>query len=241
MLPFVRSEMESVRTAKCFDADGANLALAYDRDWFLFFDAYDPRALPWLERVLASRSARHVFLLLHPPVVPYGARPTWIIYGKPGERDQRRRMLDVLGQHGVFVLSAHIHKYSLVVRRTARGPFVQLALCSVVRPQVSGALDIVRASAYTPDQVRLEPSFSPETEAERRAALAAEAPYVQAFEYGDAPGYASIDVQGSQVHVDLYAGVSIVPWRRLDLASLKDRAGTAAGEPATTALPPFGW
>jgi hypothetical protein len=225
LLPFVRSEMDRIGgTARRFDAEGASLALAWNEDWFLFLDAYDPRALGWLEHVLSTRTARHVFLLLHPPVVPYGARSTWILFGKPGERDERRRLLGVLGRHGVFVLSAHIHKYSLVVRRTDAGPFLQLALCSVVpSPAPPPALLIQHASEYTPDQVRVEASFSPETETERRAVLAAEAPHIGAFEYADVPGYASLEVQGPKVSVRLYAGASAEPWRSLDLVRLRDK------------------
>lgn len=233
LLPFVRSEMDRAGGgAKCFDAEGASLAFAYGQDWFLFFDAYDPLALPWLERVLAKRAARHVFVLLHPPVVPYGARSTWIVYGKPAERDQRQRLLNVLGRNGVFVLTAHIHKYSLVVRRTGGGAFVQLALCSVVPSPMPRAPGGPEVTAYTPDQVRVEPSFSPETEAERRAVLAAEAPLVRGFEYGGVPGYASIEIRGSEVLIALYAGVAPEPWRTLDLAGLRDNAGSAAAAAA---------
>ena len=44
---------------------------------FCFFDAYDKESLPWLEAELARRTARHCFVVIHPPVVPYGARATW--------------------------------------------------------------------------------------------------------------------------------------------------------------------
>lgn len=190
-----------------------------------------PRALAWLERVLAKRAARHVFVLLHPPVVPYGARSTWIFCGAPDERGIRQRLLDLLGEHRVFVLSGHTHKYAVVVRRTARGPFLQLALCSVIPSQtVEASCLLIGAAAYTPDQVRVEPCFSPETESERRAALAAEAPHIRAFEYGDVPGYAHLAI-GPQVRAELYAGLATRPWRTLDLVSMRDLARTSEHPP----------
>jgi hypothetical protein len=40
---------------------------------FVFVDAYDARVLDWLEPTLARRSARHLFVVIPPPVVPFGA------------------------------------------------------------------------------------------------------------------------------------------------------------------------
>jgi hypothetical protein len=227
--PFLLAQAETVGpTAKCFDVDHANVAIACGQDWFLFFDAYDhPRALNWLERTLARRDARHVFVLVHPPVVPYGARATWHVYARPSDAAHRSRLLMLLGGHRAFVLSGHIHKYSVVARTTEQGRFVQLAISSVIpRPDVSASLVLSGVNAYTPDQITVEPEFSPETESDRRAAIAAEAPRIDAFEYGDVPGYATISV-GATVRARLYAGLAIEPWRTLDLSALRDgpRAG----------------
>ena len=73
---------------------------------------------------------------------------------------------------------------------------------------------------YTPDQIKVEPEFSAANEAERRALLQAEAQFVKQFEYGDAPGYAVVNVDGARVGADLYAGAAREPWRRLDLSAL---------------------
>lgn len=224
LLPSVRSGIDRLgSSAKCFDSDGSNLVVEYAQDWFLFLDAYDPRSLAWIERVLARRTARHVFLLVHPPVVPYGARATWVLYGRPGEGNERQRFLNLLGEHRVFALTGHIHKYAAITRRTDRGPFVQLALCSVIPSgKVAAACQLTGIGTYTPDQVRVEPAFSPENESDRRAVLAAEAPYIRAFEYGDVPGHASIAIDGPNVRVELYAGLTTGPWRTLDLVRLRD-------------------
>jgi len=66
----------------------------------------------------------------------------------------------------------------------------------------------------------VEQNFSPANEAERRALLQAESRFVREFEYGDAPGYAVINVDGSRVEARLYAGTAREPWRRLDLSAL---------------------
>jgi hypothetical protein len=260
---FVRRQAEAIGAgATCFDTDRACLALSYGPDWFLFADAYEPaHTLAWLQRVLAKRTARHVFLLVHPPLVPYGARSTWILYAKPEQHPDRQRLLDLLGEHRVFVLTGHIHRYAAVARQTARGPFVQLALSSVISDPALRAPAVLDASGqplgasatsdstsssssasmsldafgptsflsgverYVPEQIRVEPHFSPATETERRAVLAEEAPAIRGFEYGDVPGYASITIEGARgVHATLHAGLAARPWRTLDLIAWREAA-----------------
>ena len=191
----------------------------------VFFDAYDhPRALDWLEVTLRKRTAQHVFFFSHPPVAPYGARSNWHLYAKETkatEGTSRTRLLNLLGEHQAIALNAHIHKYNMLVRETPRGRFLQLAMCSVApRPQVEPRLMLSGVQEYTPDQIKVEPDFSPANEAERRALLQAEAQFVKQFEYGDAPGYAVVNVDGARVEANLYAGTAREPWRRLDLSAL---------------------
>jgi hypothetical protein len=71
------------------------------------------------------------------------------------------------------------------------------------------------------DQNKVEPAFSPETEAERRSVIAAKAPQIDAFEYGDVPGYAVISIDAT-VRVNLHARLALDPWRTLDLSALRD-------------------
>src|SRR5262245_3947163 len=188
----------------------------------VFFDAYDhPRALDWLEVTLRKRTAQNVFFFSHPPVAPYGARSNWHLYAKATEGASRTRLLNLLGEHQAIALNAHIHKYNMLVRETPRGRFLQLAMCSVApRPQVEPQLMLSGVREYTPDQIKVEPDFSPANEAERRARLQAEAQFVKQFEYGDAPGYAVVNVDGARVEANLYAGAAREPWRRLDLSAL---------------------
>jgi len=200
---------------------GARYALEHANALFCFFDAYDRESLPWLEAVLAGRSAAHCFVVLHPPVVPYGARSTWHLYSADREKSQRDRFLELLGRHNAVVLSGHIHKYSFLERRTARGgKFVQLALSSVIpalavepRNLLSGIAD------YNADQVKVEPAFSPATEAHRRAVYETEAPFVRQFQYADLPGYAVVTVDGAAVTARLFAGAGRRLWRTVDLAA----------------------
>ncbi|MGN6554787.1 MAG: metallophosphoesterase family protein [Verrucomicrobiota bacterium] len=189
---------------------------------FCFFDAYDRDSLAWLEARLAQRTARHCFVIIHPPVVPYGARSTWHIFSSEREKAQRTRLLELLGKHNAFVLGGHIHKFNLLVRSTpGGGQFLQLALSSVVRSmEVSAANELSGTDEYNADQVKVEPDFSAATQRERRAVYRAEAPSIKHFEYADLPGYAVVTLEGPKVTARIYAGASRRLWRTLPLSDL---------------------
>jgi len=203
------------------DHGPASFTIEEGEGMFAFLDAYDRDALGWLEHTLEARTARHVFVLLHPPIVPFGARSTWHLYARAADTTRRKRLLDLLGKHRAIVLSAHLHKYSVVVRRTGTGRFLQLALSSVlpsadVRPKD----EVEGVDRYGPDLVNLEPRFSPETEDARREALRAEASFITHFEYADAPGYALVTVREERVRADIHVGLDRPPWKTLDLTAL---------------------
>ncbi|MBI5773253.1 MAG: metallophosphoesterase [Verrucomicrobia bacterium] len=187
---------------------------------FCFFDAYDSESLPWLEAVLAKRTARHCFVVIHPPVVPYGARATWHLFSSAKQAAQREKLLDLLGRNHAFVLGGHIHKFNTLARATPRGGrFVQLAVSSVVNAADTQAKDLLSGVPdYTGDQIKVEPKHSPDTEQERRAVYEVERPFVKSFAYADLPGYAVVTVDGAQVRVKMFSGCSRDVWRTVDLS-----------------------
>ena len=209
----------------------ANYAIEHAGALICFFDAYDKENLAWLEATLAQRTARHCFVIVHPPVVPYGARSTWHLYSGERNQAQRERLLDLLGKHNAFVLSGHIHKYSLLVRATPRGGrLLQLAVSSVMsEPKVVPRHALTGVASYNADQVKVEPDFSPATETQRRAVYEAEARFVKQFQYADLPGYAVVEVNGPSVTARVYAGAGQQVWRALELTRLLDGSARTAG------------
>ncbi|QIF05455.1 metallophosphoesterase [Roseimicrobium sp. ORNL1] len=186
---------------------------------FLFFDAYSKKSLDWLEATLTTCTRRHVFVIIHPPVVPYGARATWNLYAK--DKSSREKLLTLLGRREAMVLGGHIHKYSTLQRRTeGGGRFVQVAVSSVISPGAVKAKDELGAQEYTADQIKVEPKHSPETEPQRRAVYDAERPWVSQFAYADLPGFAMVQVQGEQVSLRMHAGSSGEVWREVDLTGV---------------------
>ena len=176
---------------------------------FAFFDAYDRESLDWFEAVAARRTAEHFFVVVHPPVVPYGARATWHQFSSEKDRPKRDKLLDLLGRARAIVLGGHIHRFNALARATPRGRFAQLAVSSVIDtadPQPKNPLS--GPADYTGDQIRVEPKFSPDTEAARRAVYAAERPFVKAFDYADLPGYALVTIDGPRVSAKIFPGLS---------------------------------
>jgi 3',5'-cyclic AMP phosphodiesterase CpdA len=189
---------------------------------FAFLDAYETaKSLEWLEAVAARRTAEHFFVVVHPPVVPYGARSTWHLLASARDRARREKLLALLGEQHAIVLGGHIHRFNALARTAGRGRFAQFALSSVLTaPTVRPKEVLAGLAAYTPDQIKVEPNFSPANEAERRAVYEAERPFVRAFDYADLPGYAVVKIDGPRVTLDLFAGTTRERWRSVDLAAL---------------------
>jgi len=212
-------------TSEDLKLTAANYTLHRGDADFFFFDAYDKTSLEWLEAALLKRNARHCFVIIHPPVVPYGARATWNIYSSDKQKSQREKLLAMLGDQEAFVLGGHIHKYSTLVRKAGRGRFLQLAVSSVVNSADTAARDVLSGvAAYNGDQVRVELKFSPDTEPQRRAVYVAERPAIQSFEYADLPGHALVTVNGDKVTAKIYSGVSRTVWKELDLSAIRAQA-----------------
>ena len=157
---------------------------------FVFFDAYEAaKSLEWFEAVAAKRTAEHLFVVVHPPVVPYGARATWHVFASAKEQARREKFLALLGDQHALVLGGHIHKSNVLARTAGKGRLAQFALSSVLTAPTARPKDVLAGvETYTPDQIRVEPAFSPANEPERRAVYAAERPFVTAFDYADLPG-----------------------------------------------------
>ncbi len=195
---------------------------AFDRSHggvlLVFYDAYDSRSLRWLTELLDARKPRRLVFVIHPPVVPYNARSTWHIYSQPTKQREREQLLELLGRHQAVVLCGHLHKYSFLVRRTASGRFVQLALSSVASsPDATKRKPLEGLEQYGPDLVRLEPSHSPQTLEQRREQLALEKPLIEQFQYAETWGRAMIRVRGLQLTAEIHRGLDPQPWRTVDL------------------------
>ncbi|MES2693767.1 MAG: metallophosphoesterase [Verrucomicrobiota bacterium] len=195
---------------------------------FAFFDAYEAtKSLEWFEAVAAKRTVEHFFVVIHPPVVPYGARSTWHIFSNAKEVARREKLLTLLGDNEALVIGGHIHRFNTLSRRAGKGRFAQLAVSSVLTAPTVKAKDVLTGvERYAPDQISVEPKFSPENAELRRVVYEEERKFIGDFEYADLPGYAVVKVDGPKVGVQMYAGASRELWRSVDFSALaKGRSG----------------
>jgi 3',5'-cyclic AMP phosphodiesterase CpdA len=221
--PFLSRQMRQVTPAAGNGVlAGACYSIEHGNAQFVCLDAYDTaKSLDWFEAVAAQRTAEHFFVIVHPPVVPYGARSTWHLFASPKEAARRERFLTLLGDQHALVLGGHIHRYSILSRRAGRGRFTQIALSSVLSAAHASPKSVLSGvDHYTPDQIVVEPTFSPANTAERRAVYEKERPFVDAFDYADLPGYAVVTVAGPQVTLQMHPGTSRTPWRTVNLTAV---------------------
>ena len=200
--------------------DSASFYVTKGPDLFVFFDAYHNNDLDWLERTLGKNKHRYVFVVMHPPAVPYNARSTWHVFSKAKDKDVRERFLNVLGANSAVLLTAHLHKYSLLARKTPRGTFVQFSMNSVISsPKILVKNQLEGVESYGASLVELEPEFQPDTKEQREKSLEDEKPYITHFEYADFPGYAVISVSDAGINADIYTGNSAQVWKNVSLSS----------------------
>ncbi len=201
--------------------DSARYTVRLGPAQFHFFDAYDQQSLAWLEAALAGHSAEHCFVIIHPPVIPYGARANWILFNSEKQRPQRAKLLDLLSAHGAIILGGHIHKFNSAIRQVHKDRYVtQLAVSSVINAAAVSPKNVLSGLvAYTPEQIGAEPNFSPETAPLRRAILEAERPFIRAFEYADLPGHAVVKVRSGKVTAEIYSGLGRELYKTIDLTA----------------------
>jgi len=215
MLPWLSNECGK-------QIDSASFYFMEGPDLFVFFDAYHNNNLDWLEKTISENRRRYVFVVMHPPAVPYNARSTWHLFSRAQEKDVRERFLNILGANKVALLTGHLHKYSVLARRTSTGTFVQFSMNSVISsPKILVRDHLEGVENYSGQLVELEPEFQPDTKQQRQKLIEDEKPYITYFEYADFPGYAVINVSDKGINIDIYLGDSDKVWKNVSLASVR--------------------
>jgi hypothetical protein len=214
MLPWMSSECgKPIESASFYFLKGPDI--------FVIFDAYNNNNPDWLEKTLKENKHRYAFVVMHPPAVPYGARAAWHLFSRPEEKDIREKFLNILGEYRAIVLTAHLHKYSVLGRKTPTGSFVQFSMNSVINSSQISVKDYMEGiNNYTGSMISLEPEFQPDTAAQRRKWLEDEREYVTYFEYADFPGYAIVNVSDAAITADIYTGVSDKKWKSVNFVGI---------------------
>ena len=71
--PFLTDQARAVERVSA-EVTSGSYSVTHGNAQFAFFDAYEAgKSLEWFEALAARRTAEHLFVVVHPPVVPYGA------------------------------------------------------------------------------------------------------------------------------------------------------------------------
>ena len=201
----------------------ANTTFVYKNARFIIFDCYAAdQSLEWLKTVLPDHKEEVLFFCVHQPVVPYNSRANWHVFARRNQQRKREELLNLLGQHHAVVLTAHLHKTSILTRETFGGKFVQVGIGSVIpAPDAPITNHLKGPEAYGTGLLDLEPKFSPASLQERKENLENEKPFVKHFEYADFCGYATVNVtKKNEVMMSIYANVDREAWKTINLTSL---------------------
>ncbi len=172
----------------------------------------------FLEKELSGSKAKFKFVAIHEPVIPVTERCWHTLRRDP---EQREKLLQVIASNKAIVLSAHLHRYSVVSRNTSFGPIVQVMAISVVKDrnyQKPSAL----ITEYGPSLATNLPLWQPETLEARKAMLTEEAKYVSFYKQCDLPGYAIIRTDGKKgtIQLEYYAAFGKKSYDTIDLSKL---------------------
>jgi 3',5'-cyclic AMP phosphodiesterase CpdA len=172
----------------------------------------------FLEKELSKSKAKFKFVAIHEPVIPVTERCWHTLRKNP---EQREKLLEVIARNKAFVLTAHLHRYSVVSRNTTFGPIVQVMVISVVKDR-NYLIPSNVITKYGPSLAENVPDWQSETLEARKAILTEEAKYVSYFKQTDLPGYAIIKTDGKKgtVKLEYYAAFGKEPYDSIDLTKL---------------------
>ncbi len=203
--------------------ENASYSYEYGNVLITCLDPWDRNTdmVEFLEQELSRSKAKIKFVAVHEPVIPVTERCWNVLRRNP---EQREKLLEVIAKHKAIVLSAHLHRYSVVSRNTPWGPIVQVMAISVIKDK-----DYLEPSymitEYGPSLAENKPDWQPETLEARKAVLAEEAKYVTFYKQTDLPGYALLKINEKRgtVHLEYYAAFGKKPFDKVNLTRLLEQ------------------
>lgn len=172
----------------------------------------------FLEKELSSSDAKFKFVVVHEPVIPVTERCWYALRNEPEKRD---KLLEVIARNKAIVLCAHLHRYSVVARKTAYGTIVQVMVVSVIKDRDYQIPSKV-ITEYGPSLAEAFPDWEPATLEIRKQMLKDEARYVTYYKQTDLPGYAIIKINDKKgtVVLDYFAAFGKKPYDSVNLTEL---------------------
>ena len=198
----------------------ASYSYSYDNVQITCIDPWDKETdmIAFLESELSETDATYKFVAIHEPVIPVTER-CWHTLRK--DQVKREKLLEVIARNKAIVLCGHLHRYSVVRRKTPFGPVVQVMAISVIKDR-NYLTPVKVITKYGPSLAENVPDWQPETLNARKALLSEEAKYVTYYKQTDLPGYAviKIDEKKESILLEYYAAFGDKPYDIIDLTML---------------------
>lgn len=204
--------------------DIANASYSYrlGNAHLVFVDPWDSMDMAaFIEKEFASSDAKYKFVCIHEPIIPVTERCWHYMRNKP---DKRAKLLEAIAKNQAIVLTAHLHRYSVVKRETDFGPIVQVMAVSVIgKKRLAQPTYNLTIKDYGAALVDRAPKYEPGTADARRKMLSDEAPFVTYYTMCDLAGYGiiSIDDAKGEVTLNYYAGFESAPFDTVNLTKLQ--------------------
>lgn len=193
---------------------------------FVVLDAYnnDVNQIEFAKSALENSTAKYKFVCMHEPAVPASERCWHYLRSKPIET--RNEFLKVLAENRAIMLAGHLHRYSVLRRKTEWGPIIQVMTTSVTSVQRKSKPSYqLSTEQYGEYLVDWKSDWTPSTAAERKAILAEEAKYVDYYKMNNLAGYAviSIDAKKEEVVLRYYPAFESEAYDEINLTKLYNR------------------
>ncbi|MDD2247111.1 MAG: metallophosphoesterase [Proteiniphilum sp.] len=163
--------------------------------------------LNFLKQELPESKAKFKFLVTHQPVIPVTERCWHLFSGIRRElKDEhlRTEFLELLAEHQVTVLCAHLHKYSKIERKTNKGTVRQFMFNSVI--QGFKEATVVSGTTVFPGTQTIDKSWQPHTLERRLKILKNEVPHIKSYYSENSSGYAIFSLHGNRVELNYFRG-----------------------------------
>ncbi len=181
------------------------------------YDPWDNKSTPaLLDSLFRSSPARHKFIAIHEPVIPVNYR-CWHVYRKDDKL--RSQLLETIARNKAIVLCAHLHKYSVVKRRTPYGPIIQIMVNSVISKPTRDSDPTITAD-YGLSIFDGYESWDPASEAQRRQWIEEETQHVDFYRYADINGYATLDIDNDSLILRYFYGSETAPVETVNISNL---------------------
>ena len=190
-------------------------------DAYIVIDFNDPDDAEVGKLLEETRRARHTFIVVHGPVLPFdSASCRWFYHGsaKPGHTEARRRFRKEFAARGAIVLCGHVHRTELADWWGDGGRITQMTMNSVWSQPDKDQYKIISEGADSYGTLRIGTKQDNGKPIGDETALFDEyRPGLRRYSVSPAAGSYKLSVDRKHVTIDFYAGDSTFCTQRFEL------------------------